>query len=135
MPAKRVLTRKIKRILELHHTANLSNRAISRSVGVGRASVSRLLERAKVANLSWPLPEEMTDAELEAVFYPATTQDVSVQRPVPNWGRGPSRTGQTPVFDAASTLEGVHCGASNRLPVQSVFAICIAGGVRLRWIL
>lgn len=85
MPANRVLMRKIKRILELHHTANLSNRAISRSVGVGRASVSRLLERAEVAKLSWPLPEGMTDAELEAVFYPATTQDVSVQRPVPNW--------------------------------------------------
>lgn len=65
--------RKVKRILELHYVANMSNRAISR--GVGRESVSRLLERATVANLSWPLPEGMTDAELEAVLYPATTQD------------------------------------------------------------
>ena len=85
MPAKRVQMRKIKRILELHYVARLSNRAISRSVGVGRGSVSRLLERATVAELSWPLPEGMTDAELEAVLYPATTRDASVQRPVPNW--------------------------------------------------
>ena len=54
MPAKRVQMRKIKRILELHYVARLSKRAISRSVGVGSGSVSRLLERATVAELSWP---------------------------------------------------------------------------------
>ena len=85
MPAKRVQMRKIARVLELHFVANLSNRAIARSVGVSRASVARLLERAAVAKLTWPLPEQITDAELEAILYPTTGQGGAAQRPVPNW--------------------------------------------------
>ncbi len=71
MPAKRVLMKKIKRILELRFVFKLSIRAIARNVGVSRGSVSRILERATVANLTWPLPDGMTDAELEAILYPS----------------------------------------------------------------
>ena len=53
MPTNRVPMRKVKRILELHFVANLSVRAIARSVGVGRSSVSRILERARVVNVTW----------------------------------------------------------------------------------
>ena len=77
--------RKIKRVLELHCGANLSNRAIARSGGVSRASVSRLLEWAAVAKQTWPLPEQMTGSAQEATLYPTTVRDGSVQRPVPNW--------------------------------------------------
>ena len=70
MPAKRVLMKKIKRILELRFVFKLSKRAIARNVGIGRGSVSRILERATVANLTWPLPDGMTDAELEAILSP-----------------------------------------------------------------
>ena len=85
MQAKRVQMSKIAPVLELHFVANLSNRVIARSVGVSRASVSRLLEWAAVAKLTWLLPEQMTDAELEAILHPATVRDSSVQRPVRNW--------------------------------------------------
>ena len=77
--------RKIKRILELRFAFKLSNRAIARNVGVGRSSVSRILGHATATNLTWPLPEEMTDAELEAIFYPSSTRSGSVQRPAPDW--------------------------------------------------
>ena len=72
MPTNRVPMRKVKRILELHFVANLSVRAIARSVGVGRSSVSRILERARVVNVTWPLPDAMRDAKLEALLYPIT---------------------------------------------------------------
>lgn len=85
MPAKRVLMKKIKRILELRFAFKLSHRAIGRDVGIGRGSVSRILERATVANLTWPLPDGMTDAELEAILYPSTVRSASAQRPVPKW--------------------------------------------------
>ena len=67
MPAKRVLMRKIKRMLQLRFAFKLFN---CPNVGVGRGSVSRILERSTAANLTWPLPEGMTDAELEAILYP-----------------------------------------------------------------
>ena len=85
MPTKRVLMKKIKRILELRFVFQLSKRAIARNVGIGRGSVSRILERATVANLTWPLPGGMTDAELETILYPSTARSASTQRPVPNW--------------------------------------------------
>ena len=42
MPNNRVPMRKVKRILELSFVASLSVRAIARSVGVGRSSVSQI---------------------------------------------------------------------------------------------
>ena len=76
--------RKIKRILELRFAFKLSHRVIGRNVVIGRRSVSRILERATVANLTWPLPDGMTDAKLEAILI----------SPRPNLHRlnGPCRT-------------------------------------------
>ncbi|MCY4673451.1 MAG: hypothetical protein OXD43_06785 [Bacteroidetes bacterium] len=44
---KRVLMKKIKLILELQFVFKLSIRAIARNVGVGRGSVSWILERSR----------------------------------------------------------------------------------------
>ena len=44
--------RKIKRMLELRFAFKLPDRAIARNVGVDRGSVSRILERATVVNLT-----------------------------------------------------------------------------------
>ncbi|GEM_PF-2588848 len=66
--------------IQLRFVFKLSNRAIARNVGVGRSSVSRILGHTTVMNLIWPLPEEMTDAELEAILYsprPAVCVDVA----------------------------------------------------------
>ena len=60
--------RKIREILRLRHECGLSHRAISASVGVGAATVSEYLAKAK--GLGWPLPKELSDAELEKVLYP-----------------------------------------------------------------
>ena len=85
MPANRIPMRMIKRILELHFAANLSVRAIARGVGIGRSSVSRILDRAKVAKLTWPLPEGMNDVDLEQILYPIAVESGSAQCPMPNW--------------------------------------------------
>ena len=53
--------------------------------GSGRSSVSWILERATVANLIWPLPDGMTDTELESIFYRSAVRSDSAPRPVPNW--------------------------------------------------
>ena len=85
MPARRLWMRKIKRILELRFGADLSIRMIAFNVGVGRSSVARVLKRAATAQLTWPLPKDMTDTMLEAIIYPNSSQSNTAQRPVPNW--------------------------------------------------
>ena len=50
--------RKIREVLRLYFTAALSIRAIARSLGTSPSTVGEYLRRAKVAGLSWPLPEQ-----------------------------------------------------------------------------
>ena len=85
MPANRLSMKHVKHILELHFEEGLSIRAIARGVGIGCSSVGRILDRAKVANVRWPLPEGTSDADLERILYPSPTQSGSVGRELPDW--------------------------------------------------
>ena len=66
MAGKRLPMRKIREILRLKWEVGLSHRAIARSCSVGLGTVSLYLQRAQKAGLSWPLPEELDEAALEA---------------------------------------------------------------------
>ena len=69
MPARRTLTmRQLRRILRLHHEGS-SAREIVRAEGVARSTVQDALKRATAAKLLWPLPDELTDEELEARLF------------------------------------------------------------------
>lgn len=70
MPAERISMRKIKEILRLKHEG-LSERKIASSCHISRASVSRCLERAARASLTWPLPDTLDDKALECLLYPS----------------------------------------------------------------
>ena len=65
MPAERAPMRKIREALRLKHALGLSERQIAVSVGVSRSTVAEYLRRAGVVGITWPVPEEMDDAELE----------------------------------------------------------------------
>ena len=58
--------RRMREILRLKWEVGLSHRAIARSCSVGLGTVSLYLERAREAGLSWPLPEALDEAALEA---------------------------------------------------------------------
>ena len=75
--------RKIKEVLRLH-AAGRSNREIARNVAVWHSTVAEYLRRAELAGLSWPLPPELTDSELEARLFPPTAPS-KVARPLPVW--------------------------------------------------
>jgi transposase len=64
--------RKIKEVLRLNFHSNLSQRSISRALGLSRTTVGDYLRRAKQAQLSWPLPKSMTDQQLCDLLFPAT---------------------------------------------------------------
>jgi transposase len=65
--------RQLRAILRLKFESGLSHRAIARACAVGVGTVSEYVGRARRAGLSWPLPEELDDAALEAKLFPAPT--------------------------------------------------------------
>lgn len=68
---RRLPMRKIAQALRLK-ASGLSTRKIASSLSLGQSTVSEYLKRAERAGLSWPLPEGLSDAELEhRLFQPA----------------------------------------------------------------
>jgi len=63
--------RMIKEVLRLHHSCGLSIKQIHKALGCSRGAVSEYIHRAQAAGLSWPLPEELDDAQIEARLFPA----------------------------------------------------------------
>lgn len=84
MAAKRLLMRQIRNILRLKWASGLANRAIARACGVGVGTVSGYLRRAEGAGLSWPLPEELDDGQLEALLQGGTSASLA-SRPQPDY--------------------------------------------------
>ena len=76
--------RRIREILRLKFEAGLSQRAIARALGVSNSTVSEAFSRLGEAGLSWPLPEGIGDAELEARLYRARGRAVADPRE-PEW--------------------------------------------------
>ena len=70
MPAERTPMRKIKEVLRLKWSSQLSNRAVAKACSIARSTVAEYLERASNAGLSWPLPEDLDDTALERLLYP-----------------------------------------------------------------
>src|ERR1017187_8370972 len=63
--------RKVKEVLRLRFDLGLRQDQIARSCSIGQATVHRYLERAHAAGLSWPLPEECDDRQLNDLLFPA----------------------------------------------------------------
>jgi transposase len=76
--------RKIRDILRLRWGDKLSQRDVGLSVGSSPSTVSDCVGRAEVAGLSWPLPEDLDDARLEALLYPQPKPSTQA-RVEPDW--------------------------------------------------
>jgi transposase len=85
MPGERLSMRKIREILRLRWESHLPQRAIGRSLRLSQGAVSEYLGRARRAGLSWPLPDGLDDARLEALLFPPPPDVPSDQRPMPDW--------------------------------------------------
>jgi hypothetical protein len=79
--------RKTKEIPRLRFELGLGQRQIARSCGMELGTVHDYLERAVAAGISWPLPEDLREQELEARLFgkqPVEAQAVR-SRPQPDW--------------------------------------------------
>lgn len=81
---KRAPMRKIREALRLR-AEGLSGRRVAQSLSLGRATVSEYFRRADVAGLSWPLPDDLSDIDLEHRLYPHEPGAAGRDIPQPNW--------------------------------------------------
>lgn len=77
--------RKIKEVLRLRWGSGLSERTVAASCSLARSTVGKYTQRAKAAGLSWPLPEGMTEEELEQRLFSAGPAQDTGPRFVPDW--------------------------------------------------
>jgi transposase len=73
--------RKIREVLRLRFEAGLSERQIVASLSMARSTVQECLRRVREAGLTWPLPGDLDDAELEARLYPVESAAPGFPRP------------------------------------------------------
>ena len=64
MPGERVSMRKIREVLRLRFAQGLNQRAIADSLRMSTGAVNSYLGRARMAGLTWPLPEDLGDETL-----------------------------------------------------------------------
>ncbi|MDA8250597.1 MAG: IS21 family transposase [Rhodospirillales bacterium] len=79
--------RQIREVLRLKFgEAKLSERAIALQLGVARSTIQDYMARISAAGLTWPLPDELTDAVLsERLFGRPSTQTGLRRRVEPDW--------------------------------------------------
>jgi transposase len=70
MVAERKSMRNIREVLRLKFESQLKHRQIARSLSMALGTISLYLNRAKEADLQWPLPNDMDDNALERALFP-----------------------------------------------------------------
>jgi len=74
--------RSIREVARLQFEFGLSQHDIARSVNIGRTTVREMLVRFREAGLTWPLPSDLSDSQLEDLLYP---QEGAAKFPEPDW--------------------------------------------------
>ena len=72
---KRLSRWKIREALRLSFEG-LSTREMALGLAIGRTTLREYLGRARDAGLSWPLPDALSDADLEHVLFPRRSATV-----------------------------------------------------------
>ena len=84
MPRSRLSMRKVREILRQRWELGLSVRRIARGAGLSHPTVLNYVRRARACGLSWPLPADWDDAELERRLFPPPPSP-RAPRPEPDW--------------------------------------------------
>ena len=66
MPTKRLTMRRIHRLMTMHFGAGAGTRVIARELGISHSTVREYLARIAAAGITWPLPAELSDRELNS---------------------------------------------------------------------
>lgn len=85
MAGMRMSMRKIREVLRLTHELGLSVRQVCEATGVGKTAVCEYVHRARVIGITWPIPAEITDTELERRLFTSAGFHEGSTKPVPDW--------------------------------------------------
>jgi len=77
--------RKLREVLRLSYSANLSIRKISASTKISVGSIQNILKLAVQLKITWPLPEAWDDQALALKFYPRSDAQPSARFQEPVW--------------------------------------------------
>ena len=84
MANNRLSMRKITEALRLYHECGRSHREIATAIGSSPTTVGNYLRRAKLAGITYPLPEGITDDEIDARLFPPLPPS-DIVRSEPDW--------------------------------------------------
>ena len=85
MANTRLSMRKIKEVLRLTYHSGLSARQVAQSLNISRSAVKEYQERAKKAGLTWPLPDSLSEQELEEKLFPPPLTVETPAKPLPDF--------------------------------------------------
>jgi hypothetical protein len=85
MSKKRTAMRKLREVLRLSYSANLSIRKISAGTKISVGSIQNILKLAEQLKISWPLPEDWDDQTLALKFYSHSDAQPSSKYQEPVW--------------------------------------------------
>lgn len=82
MSRERMTMRKIKEVLRLKYENCFSERMIARACALGRTTVKDYIVRFETAQLGWPLPENVSEEELEKRLFPGKPNEGNPRLPL-----------------------------------------------------
>ena len=77
--------RKLREILRLRLTAELSMRQIKASLRVSVGAIQKVVSQAEALGLDWPAIEQLDDQQLANAIYPESDTRISSQFQLPDW--------------------------------------------------
>ena len=81
MAQVRLSMREIREVLRLKYERGLSGSAIEASCGIARSTANDYILRARQAGLAWPLPDGISDFELDHRLFPSGQSPASAKPP------------------------------------------------------
>jgi transposase len=87
MAGKRLSMRKIREIIRLHHTTELSDRRIASACNASPTTVGRVVKAVERSGLAWPLPDDLSDSEIESLLFEKHHKNAAATRPLPDMER------------------------------------------------
>jgi transposase len=86
MPTERIAMRRVREMVRLSRDAGLATREVARRTGVAPSTLREMFRRFEKAGLTWPLPLDLTDGDLETRLYgEAGTKQGHRRRAEPDW--------------------------------------------------
>ena len=85
MANRRLPMRKVKEVLRLKYSCNLSEREIARSCRISRSTVADYIRRATIACIQWSEATALTEEQLVKRLFPERAQSNSIIHPLPDF--------------------------------------------------